>query len=51
MVTTVVVRVADVADVGRGYAEDGEVTATVMVAMVIATVARGGRCGDVVVRE
>ena len=47
-VMTMVVRVADVADAGRMCAEDGGVTATVVVAMVTATVARAG-CGEVVV--
>ena len=46
MVTTVVVRVADVADAGRVCAEDGGKTTTVVVAMVTATVARAG-CGEV----
>ena len=47
-VMTMVVRVADVADAGRMCAEDGGVTATVVVAMVTATVTRAG-CGEVVV--
>ena len=47
-VMSVVVRVADVAYAGRMCAEDGGVTATVVVAMVTATVTRAG-CGEVVV--
>ena len=47
-VMTMVVRVADVADAGRMCAEDGGVTAAVVVAMVTATVTRAG-CGEVVV--